>query len=103
MVEKRLLCFARGRSGEWEAICLDLDLAVQGSSFDEVRDLLIECIGTYLVDAGAEDERNAARLLNRRAPFLVRLRYALGWLVHVLRRRNFSDEYQASFELPCRA
>jgi predicted RNase H-like HicB family nuclease len=55
--ERRFLCFAHGRDSAWEAICLDLDLAVQGSSFDEVKELLSESISTYLEDALKEDER----------------------------------------------
>lgn len=102
-IERRFLCFAHGRDSAWEAICLDLDLAVQGSSFDEVRELLSESISTYLQDALKEDERNATRLLNRRAPLGVRLRYLFGWIVHVLKDRRQQDEYQASFEIPCRA
>ena len=37
---KRLLCFAEGKEGDWEGICVDLDIAVQGASFNEVCELL---------------------------------------------------------------
>jgi predicted RNA binding protein YcfA (HicA-like mRNA interferase family) len=33
-----LVGFARGRKGDWEAICINLDIAVQGGSFAEVQD-----------------------------------------------------------------
>jgi hypothetical protein len=102
MSEKRLLCFARGRANEWEAICLDFDLAVQGRSFDEVRDLLMESVTTYVEDVAKEDSRTADRLLNRRAPLHVRTHYLLGWILHVLGGRHGS-ELQANFEIPCRA
>ena len=30
------LCYAFGQDGEWEALCRDLDIAVQGGSFEQV-------------------------------------------------------------------
>ncbi|WP_256445687.1 hypothetical protein [Skermanella sp. TT6] len=39
-MRRAFACIAEGRDGEWEAFCLDLDLAVAGTSFEEVyRDL----------------------------------------------------------------
>jgi len=37
---RRLLCFAQGTDGDWDAACPDLDIAVQGRSCEEVYDLL---------------------------------------------------------------
>ncbi len=34
-MRKVLRCYAEGRNGEWEAICLDLDIAVQEKSFED--------------------------------------------------------------------
>ena len=45
---RSLRCYAEGRDGDWEAICLDLDIAVQGSSFEEVFRSLQEAISLYL-------------------------------------------------------
>jgi hypothetical protein len=70
------LCVARGGGERWEALCLDLDLAVQGRSFDEVRALLEEAVNTYMEDARAEAEPARARLLARRVPLHVRLLWA---------------------------
>lgn len=77
---KQLLCFAEGRGDQWEAICVDLDLAVQGRSFPEVQDSLNAAIVGYLRSVGDEDEATRRQLLNRRAPLLVRLRYAWRFL-----------------------
>ena len=37
LASKSLRCYAEGRDGSWEAICLDLDIAVQGGSFEGVQ------------------------------------------------------------------
>src|SRR6185503_2729656 len=37
---RRLLCFAQGTDGDWDAACADLDIAVQGGAYEEVYDLL---------------------------------------------------------------
>ena len=85
---KTLHCYAEGRDGDWEAICLDLDIAVQGRSFEEVSTSLREGIALYL-EAVADlppDERG--ELLRRRAPFTVRLKF----LGHALRGLFVSDD-----------
>jgi predicted RNase H-like HicB family nuclease len=79
--KRTLHCYAEGRDGDWEAICLDLDIAVQGSSFDEVFRSLQQAISLYLetVTDLPPEERRA--LLHRSAPFAVRLKF----LTHALR------------------
>lgn len=101
-MNRRLLCFAHGRNGEWEAICVDLDIAVQGRSPDEVRVLLNEAIATYIADAKAESPEVAARLLNRRAPWWVRARHVLSFTLYALSSRSNGDD-QAGFSVPCHA
>jgi hypothetical protein len=78
---RTLHCYAEGRDGDWEAICLDLDIAVQGRSFGEVFASLREAILLYLetIPDLPPEERRA--LLHRPAPFPVRLRF----LAHALR------------------
>jgi hypothetical protein len=76
MMSLELLCVARGGGEKWEALCLDLDLAVQGRSFDEVRGLLEEAVNTYVEDARAEAEPARSQLLARRVPLHIRLVWA---------------------------
>jgi predicted RNase H-like HicB family nuclease len=102
-MNRTLLCVAEGREGEWEAICLDLDIAVQGQSFDEVRSLLNEAICTYLEDACREDASVRDKLLNRRAPLLVRLSYIARFVAHALRGTKRDGGLHGSFEVPCPA
>ena len=81
MAHKSLRCYAEGRDGDWEAICLDLDIAVQGSSFEEVFGSLQEAIALYLESVTALRRPNERDLLHRPAPFPVRLKF----LTHALR------------------
>jgi hypothetical protein len=102
-MRRRLLCVARGCDGDWEAICLDLDVAVQGESLDDVRSLLNQAICTYFEDARKEDDETRIRLVNRRVPFLTRLGYVLQLARHTLACSRDGDGLQASFEIPCHA
>ena len=103
MKERRFWCYAHGRPGDWEAICIDLDLAVQGASFDDVRALLNSCIETYVQDALRETPEAAEKLMHRRAPLSVRLKHAFAYLASILRSRNDDGrDYQAGFDVPCR-
>lgn len=104
MHQRNLMCFARGRGDDWEAICIDLDIAVQGVSFDEVKDTLNEAVLTYVEDAIKEGPEVAKKLLNRRAPLYVRIRHSMSYFFHFLfRRRNGGNDLRAGFEIPCHA
>lgn len=70
-----LLCFASGRPGEWEAICLDYDIVVQGRSFDDVQHLVRLSIDDYIESARQESPEIRDKLLNRRVPRRVWLGY----------------------------
>lgn len=102
MSRQFLKCYAYGRSGSWEAICVDLDIAVQGNSFPQVQKLLGEAITGYLEAVSEESPEDQRRLLNRRAPLLVRLRLALMILRHRL-RINGDHNKTAGFNIPCHA
>lgn len=97
-----LRCYAEGRKGKWEAICLDLDLAVQGGSLEEVvngmRSAIREYVG-YVMTLPAEDRD---RLLARSAPISLRLKYAFCMARTLVggRRRGGSDgKERADFTL----
>lgn len=95
-------CFARGSSEGWEAICLDLDLAVQGTSFEDVQAKLHDTIVTYIEDVVAEGREAQTQLLHRRAPLHVRAKIAASYLLHILRGGD-SDDLRGSFDLACPA
>ena len=98
---RSLHCYAEGRDGDWEAICLDLDIAVQGSSFEEVSMSLREAIALYLDAVEDLPPEERAKLLHRRAPVGVRLRF----LGHALRGLfvNDSDMQRHQFTMPLAA
>jgi hypothetical protein len=70
-----LRCYAEGSKGHWEAICLDFDIAVQGSSFDEVYKDLNAMIKDYVSTVAGYPAADRRRLLQRKAPISLRLKY----------------------------
>ena len=77
MVPKVLKCYVESSQDGWEGICVDLDIAVQADSFDDVIRELEDAINVYfetVMGLPAEDRR---RLLNRRVPLLRRARYTV--------------------------
>lgn len=82
---RKVTCYAWGVPGDWEALCVDFDLAAQGKSLEEVRRELGDAIETYLeyIDEMPENERT--RFLNRKAPLGLRLRLAFLCRVFALR------------------
>src|SRR6266581_1964140 len=92
-----LVCVARGRDESWEAFCLDFDLAVQGNSLEEVRGRLEDAIVDYVHGAKLEGEPARSRLLSRRAPFLVRLRWAIRFFVGTVFGRTSDSRATVGF------
>lgn len=104
MVPKQVLCFAHGRKGDWEAICVDFDIAVQGQSFDDVRNRLEAAVCEYVEDALREDPVTRERLLSRKAPLGLKLNLVIGCLVHLaFGSKREVQESRAGFDLPCPA
>ena len=76
-MSKPLRCYAYGRGNDWQAICVDLDVAVQGTSFDEVKDSLRTSVELFLyavADLSLEDQRE---VLSRTTPQYIRVKLAL--------------------------
>lgn len=101
---RTIRCYAEGRPGQWEAFCLDFDLAVQGRSFAEVFDAMNLAVDEYLSHVRAMPEPDRARLLARRAPLSLRLAF----LGRVLAASLFggagaNDSQRAEFLLPAAA
>lgn len=72
-------CFAERKGDQWQAFTLELGLAAQGDSCEEVKQKLESMIRSYVYDAVAgEDKAFADQLLRRRAPGWVYAKYA--WL-----------------------
>jgi hypothetical protein len=78
MTPKQLIlrCYCEEKGNIWQAFCIDLNLAAQGTSLEEVKHRLQQQIFSYLFDALAgEDRKYAAQLLKRKAPLMFRLKY----------------------------
>ncbi len=101
-MRKVLRCYAEGLNGDWEALCLDLDIAVQGSSFEEVFNGLNEAVHLYVESAMELSGSDARRLLNRPAPLHLRLRFLWRSIQDVF-NSNGNGWLRASFTLPCTA
>ena len=74
---RTLTCYAWGKPGDWEALCVDLDLAAQGASLEEVRRELGDAIETYLDYVADLPENEQTKFLNRKVPLRLRLQLAL--------------------------
>ena len=74
---RKLTCYAWGKPGDWEALCVDLDLAAQGGNFAEVRRELSDAVETYLDYITDLPESEQPAFLNRKAPLTLRWRLAL--------------------------
>ncbi len=70
---RHVVCYAHGRPGDWEGLCIDFDIAVQGRSFHEVQKRLEEAVAEYVAAAIEEAPEDRDRLLGRRAPLYVSL------------------------------
>ena len=74
---KRMLrCYGERKGNIWQAFCVDLNLAVQGNSLQEVQSKLHQQVSSYLYDAlEGEDKEYAEQLLNRKAPLYFWIKY----------------------------
>jgi hypothetical protein len=85
-------CFAQGSGDVWEAFSLELGLAAQASSLEEVKAKLESMIETYVCEALTVDREHAQQLLSRKATWSVFAKYyficALGVLNNNGRKRS---------------
>ena len=87
-------CMVECRDGDWVAICVDLDIAVQGGSFAEVKDSLRGAIDLYLDRVRELPENEQRRLLNRRAPWPLRVKFLFWSLIDRFARLDGNRHHQ---------
>ena len=75
-MDRGFQCYAYARGGRWQAICTDLDIAVDGASRRAVEDSLATALDMYLEWVSELPREEQARFLARRAPWYVRLEMA---------------------------
>ncbi len=69
-------CYAYRNGDRWSAICVDLDVAGDGESFEEAWNSLAICMELYLDGLDGLPPEEGRRLLTRKAPFAVRAKLA---------------------------
>lgn len=79
-----LRCYGHStKKGNWYGMCLELDLAAEADSPDELKEKLHEIIVSYIESVlDTDDKSSIPDLLNRRAPFKYFLKY------HRIKARN---------------
>jgi hypothetical protein len=86
-----LRCYAENLGHQWQAFCLDLNLAAQGDTFPDVRRKLDAMICEYVTDAVVgQDKEHAEQLLTRRAPLYFWWRYYTIWFTNKIGRARMN-------------
>ena len=87
MIRIPVRCAARFNGDQWEAICLNFDIAVQGASLNDVKESLDKSIKMYLESFSGERFTSAKDLLNaisRPAPWRVSMPIHFSVMLHSL-------------------
>ena len=88
-MDLKLKCYVHGGAASWEAICVDLNVAVCGNSQREVRASLCKAVDMYLQTVAALPTIEQDGFLSRRAPWHTRTRLAIStWFSALGRERN---------------
>ena len=90
-------CYVWGSGSDWVAICTDLDIAVQGNSFNITKKLLNEAIDGFLHEVMKLPENERKIFLKRRAPLFVRIKLHLKF--HLFRIRTYFLEVSSKFQM----
>ncbi len=97
-----LHCYASGGDGDWEGICLDLDIAVQAESFGDVLCSLHDAVSLYLETVTTLPEEQRGHLLHRPAPLGVQLKF-LGYALRSAVKLDSGDGNHHPFTMPLAA
>lgn len=88
-MDLNLKCYVHGGAASWQAICVDLNVAVCGSSQREVRASLCKAVDMYLQTVATLPTVERDGFLSRRTPWHTRTRLAiLTWFSALGRGRN---------------
>jgi hypothetical protein len=102
-MKRYLYCVAHEHEGQWEAICLDLDIAVQGRSLAEVTSSLSKAIASYVEDAQREPDGVRRALMSWAAPLSARLAWLWPFILHGVLGRNRDGDATVGFQVACPA
>ena len=99
MTPQKFRCYIYGKNSDWQAICTDLDISVQGDSFEDAKSMLNGAITSFLEVLEGESEADRKRLLNRRSPLWLRTLYYWSFVLYRLRVKNSSQKEYAREEI----
>lgn len=100
MAEITLRCMAEGRADSWLAVCVDLDIAVQGKSFSEVRESLAKAVDMYLDRVAELPSDEQQQLIDRRSPWYVRAKFELYRVLRMIKRDGGHRPFTLSAHAP---
>lgn len=75
-------CYAYRNGKGWSAICTDLDIAVDGKSFEDTKESLTVSIELYLDGIDELPQEEQRRFLTRKSPLHLRAKLAVLNAVH---------------------
>ena len=93
----RFRCYGHRTGGHWHAICTDLDIAVDGRSYQEVKASLETCTLMYLESIVELPQDERQRFLARRSPWSIRARMAVSTWANQLLRGKVEDRPRSFF------
>ena len=97
----KLKCYAYGSGASWEAICVDVNVAVCGDSEREVRASLCTAVDLYLETVATLPAAEQGGFLSRRAPWHTRAKLAtLTWLSALRRDRGRPEAFIFQSQMP---
>jgi hypothetical protein len=101
-MSKLLRCYAEHHGGQWEAFCVDFDIAVQSSTFEEVYRVLDIAVTDYVKRANELPAQDRRRLLHRRVPFRSRLWFLFACLSTFLCSTGSEEDERHGYTLACK-
>lgn len=100
-MDLKLKCYMHGGAASWEAICVDLNIAVCGESQREVRASLLKAIDLYLETVATLPTAEQRGFRSRRAPWHTRARLAiLTWLSALRSGRDRPQAFVFQSQMP---
>lgn len=102
-VKRDLLFYVYGAGSDWNAICVDLDIAVEAASQHEAMNKIEEVVHTYIHDAMQEAPEVRRKLLNRSSPLSLRFSLWAQYQLFLWRRSRPHDRTYSAVALACPA
>ena len=100
-MDLKLKCYVHGGGASWEAICVDLNVAVCGNSKREVQASLRKAVDLYLKTVATLPAAEQTVFLTRCAPWHTRARLAiLTWLSALWSGRDRPQAFIFQSQMP---